>query len=87
MLYSTLKILEEWESILTRRLDALGEPPDDLFGDEDDYESVRFPALMRQKLLLEPGNSPFRYMYSYVFVCMYLGVYCICVHVCVYTCL
>lgn len=63
LLYSTLKILDEWESIFTRRLDALGGAPDDLFHNEEDESSIMFragPALMRHKFILEPDNSPFR---------------------------
>lgn len=63
LLYSTLKILDEWESIFTRRLEALGEAPDDLFGSSDDSEASKFRmglALMRHKFILEPEHSPFR---------------------------
>ena len=62
MLYLTLKIMDEWESIFTRRLDALGETPDDLFG-SDESETSKFSiglSLMRHKFILEPENSPFR---------------------------
>ncbi len=64
LLYSTLKILDEWESIFTRRLEALGEAPDDLFGPsgEEATEAAKFRmgiSLMRHKFLLEPENSPF----------------------------
>lgn len=62
LIYSTLKVLDEWESIFSRRLVALGEPPDDMFGD-DDEENPMFRiglALMRHKFILEPENSPFR---------------------------
>ncbi len=67
MLYSALKLLDEWETIFTRRLEALGEAPNDLFhneGREQEAESPVFkvgPALMRHKFILEPENSPFRY--------------------------
>lgn len=64
LLYSTLKILDEWESIFIRRLEALGEAPDDLFGPStDEPEASKFRmgiSLMRHKFLLEPENSPFR---------------------------
>ena len=63
LLYSTLKVLDEWESIFTRRLEALGEAPDDLFGPSDETEASQFHmgvSLMRHKFLLEPENSPFR---------------------------
>ena len=63
LLYSTLKILDEWESIFTRRLEALGEAPNDLFGPSDDIETSKFRmglSLMRHKFVLEPENSPFR---------------------------
>lgn len=64
LLYSTLKILDEWESIFMRRLEALGEAPDDLFGSSDDItEPSKFRmgiTLMRHKFILEPENSPFR---------------------------
>lgn len=63
LLYSTLKLLDEWESIFTRRLEALGEPPDDFFGSSEDVETSKFKmglSLMRHKFILEPDNSPFR---------------------------
>lgn len=62
LLYSTLKILDEWDSIFTRRLEALGEAPDDLFGPTEE-EASKFRmglSLMRHKFILEPENSPFR---------------------------
>ena len=64
LLYSTLKLLEEWESIFTKRLDSLGPVPEDFFtqGDEDE-DSLSFqvgPALHRHKSILEPDHSPFR---------------------------
>lgn len=63
LLYSTLKVLDEWESIFMRRLEALGEAPGDLFGSGEDVESSKFRmgiTLMRHKFVLEPDNSPFR---------------------------
>ncbi len=63
LLYSTLKLLEEWESIFTKRLDSLGPVPDDFFARGDEAEDpIMFqvgPALTRQKFILEPENSPF----------------------------
>ena len=62
MLYSALKVMDEWESIFARRLDALGAAPEDLFHNEEE-ESRMFkggPALMRYKFILEPENAPFR---------------------------
>ena len=56
--------MDEWESIFTRRLDALGAAPDDLFDNEEE-ESPMFgvgPALMKHKFILEPENSPFKYV-------------------------
>ena len=61
LLYSTLKLMEQWESIFARRLDALGPAPDDLFGDEE-AESPMFkigPAIMKHKSILEQDHSPF----------------------------
>ena len=72
VLYSALKVMDEWESIFTRRLDALGAVPDDLFDNEEE-ESPMFgvgPALMKHKFILEPENSPFRYV-----------TMCVCIHV------
>lgn len=63
LLYSILKVLDEWESIFNRRLEALGETPDDLFSNDDPEESSVFKmgiSLMRQKFIMEPENSPFR---------------------------
>lgn len=63
LLYSALKVMDEWESIFMRRLEALGEAPDDLFGSIDDVDSSKFRmgiALMRHKFILEPNHSPFR---------------------------
>ena len=62
LLYSTLKLMEQWESTFARRLDALGPAPDDLFGDEDEAESPMFkvgPAIMKHKSILEQDHSPF----------------------------
>ena len=62
LLYSTLKVLDEWESIFARRLDALGAAPEDLLSSRDS-ESPMFqvgPALTRHKFILEPEHSPFR---------------------------
>ena len=56
--------MDEWESIFTRRLDALGAAPDNLFDNEEE-ESPMFgvgPALMKHKFILEPENSPFKYV-------------------------
>jgi hypothetical protein len=64
LLYSTLKVLDEWESIFTRRLDALEADPEDLFMREDEDTGAMFmgvgPAIMRHKFILEPENSPFQ---------------------------
>ena len=63
LLYSTLKVMDEWESIFARRLEALGQAPDDLFRTEGEEESAAFaagPALMRHKFILEPDNGPFK---------------------------
>ncbi len=70
LLYSTLKLLEEWESIFTKRLDSLGPVPDDFFARGDDPVLFQVgPALTRQKFILEPENSPFRYT-LYIIMCM-----------------
>ena len=64
LLYSTLKVLDEWESIFARRLDALEADPEDLFMKEDEDTGAMFvgvgPAVMRHKFILEPENSPFQ---------------------------
>ena len=64
LLYSTLKVLDEWESIFARRLDALGSAPEELFVNEDEETGAMFvgmgPAVMRHKFILEPENSPFQ---------------------------
>lgn len=64
LLYSTLKVLDEWESIFTRRLDALEADPEDLFTKEDEDSGAMFvgvgPALMKHKFILESENSPFQ---------------------------
>ena len=76
--------MDEWESIFTRRLDALGAAPDDLFDNEEE-ESPMFgvgPALMKHKFILEPENSPFKYVHARVRVCVHACVRA-CVRVCV----
>lgn len=64
LLYSTLKVLDEWESIFARRLEALGAAPEELFSAEEDDSGGMFvgvgPAVMRHKFILEPDNSPFQ---------------------------
>ena len=62
LLYSTLKLIEQWESTFVRRLEAIGPAPDDLFGNEEDAESPMFrngPPIMRHKSILEQDHSPF----------------------------
>lgn len=63
LLYSTLKVLDEWESIFTRRLDALETLPEEIFTKDDEDTGALFvgvgPAVMRHKFILEPENSPF----------------------------
>ncbi|CAI7996408.1 DmX-like protein 2 [Geodia barretti] len=63
LLYSTLKVLDEWESIFARRLDALEMLPEELFTRDDEDTGALFvgvgPAVMRHKFILEPENSPF----------------------------
>ena len=62
LLYSTLKLMEQWEYTFVRRLEALGPVPDDLFGDEEEAESPMFrngPPIMRHKSILEQDHTPF----------------------------
>lgn len=63
LLYSTLKVLDEWESIFSRRLDALETVPEEIFTNEDEGAGTMFtgtgPAVMRHKFILEHENSPF----------------------------
>jgi hypothetical protein len=62
LLYSTLKLMEQWELTFIRRLEALGPAPDDLFGDEEEAESPMFrngPPIMRHKNILEQDHTPF----------------------------
>ena len=63
LLYSTLKVLDEWESIFSRRLDALETLPEELFTKDNEDTGALFvgvgPAVMRHKFILEPENSPF----------------------------
>ena len=57
-------MLDEWESIFTRRLDALEADPEELFMKEDEETGAMFvgvgPAVMKHKFILEPENSPFQ---------------------------
>lgn len=62
LLYSTLKLMEQWELTFTRRLEALGPAPDDLFGDKEEADSPMFrngPPIMRHKSILEQDHTPF----------------------------
>ena len=72
LLYSTLKLMEQWELTFTRRLEALGPAPDDLFGDEEEAESPMFrngPPIMRHKSILEQDHTPFNRWPSTIMIC------------------
>ncbi|XP_022097370.1 dmX-like protein 2 isoform X2 [Acanthaster planci] len=61
-LHSILKLLEQWQQALMRKLDLFAGPPLDYIPgcNVDMPSAVGGPALLRYKGLLEPTNTPFR---------------------------
>ncbi|XP_038079441.1 dmX-like protein 2 isoform X2 [Patiria miniata] len=61
-LHSILKLLEQWQQALMRKLDLFAGPPLDYIPgcNVDTPSAVGGPALLRYKGLLEPTNTPFR---------------------------
>ena len=62
-LHSILKLLEQWQQAMMRKLDLFAGPPVDYIPgcSVDTPSAVGGPALLLYKGLLEPTNTPFRY--------------------------
>jgi hypothetical protein len=62
LLHSALRAIESWSGKCISKLQEFEGPPDDFINTDQSLLSSERPPLLKHKALLEPSNSPFRFV-------------------------